>query len=91
MGQVDAFSLPGFDVVFYSNDHLPPHFHVREAGEWEIRVDIRETTENVLAYEIKWPNDFSGPKSSTRKELRNAVVEHRAALLEEWEEKVSYE
>ena len=90
MGKVEAFSLEGFQILLYSNDHLPPHFHVKKTGEWEIRVEIRETTENMLAFSVKWPSDFDGPSSNTRKALRTSVVEHREELLEEWEEKVNY-
>ena len=38
MPKVDAFSLPGLEVLFYSGDHLPPHIHVRKTGKWEIRL-----------------------------------------------------
>ncbi|MBA2663238.1 MAG: DUF4160 domain-containing protein [Bradymonadaceae bacterium] len=38
MGKVDSFAIPGLELLFYSSDHPPPHFHVRKPGEWEIRV-----------------------------------------------------
>ena len=38
MPRLEAFSIPGLDLFFNSLDHLPPHFHARRRGEWEIRV-----------------------------------------------------
>jgi hypothetical protein len=36
--RLDAFSVAGLELFFNSLDHLPPHFHARRPGEWEIRV-----------------------------------------------------
>ncbi len=90
MGKVDAFTISGFDLFFYSSDHLPPHLHVRKAGEWELRVYLMTSTGRSLDYEVKWPKSFSGPKSKVRKLLREKIVKHKEQLLVEWEEKVDY-
>jgi len=39
MGKVEAFRLDGLELLFYSNDHRPPHIHVLKRGAWEIRVE----------------------------------------------------
>ena len=88
MGRVEAFSIPELDCRFPSLDHHPPHFHVRRAGEWEIKVRILTTTVRHLDWEAKWPPDFSGPRRPLRMMLAGLVVEHREILLEEWERKV---
>ncbi len=90
MGKIDAFNINGLEIYFRSNDHPPPHFHVRRAGEWEIRVFIVSTSEAHLDYDVVWPKRLKGVTSKTRKELRKSVTQHKAALLEEWEEKVDY-
>jgi hypothetical protein len=87
MGKVDAFSIEGLEILFYSNDHLPPHIHIKKTGEWEIKVYLRDTTEDRLAGDLKkWST--SSPNRKTRKKIREQVVNHRSELLEEWEQKV---
>ena len=39
MGRVDAFAVPGVELWFNSSDHLPPHFHASQVGEWEVPFD----------------------------------------------------
>jgi hypothetical protein len=34
--KVDAFSVAGLVLRFYSNDHMPPHFHAEKPGRWEV-------------------------------------------------------
>ncbi len=87
LGKVEAFSIEGLDLWFNSIDHRPPHFHARSPGRWEIRVTILECTETQFKYEAKWGTN---PIRRHREELREMVLEHRVALLEEWERKVHY-
>ena len=86
MGQVEAFTLQGLKLWFNSSDHLPPHVHVKRRGDWEIRVFFLECTENYLACEHKWGR--KNPSAADRSAILAAVLEHRVALLEEWERKV---
>ncbi|NCR39243.1 MAG: DUF4160 domain-containing protein [Microcystis aeruginosa W13-11] len=54
MGKVESFNLDGLDLFFNSHDHLPPHFHVRKPGQWEIRVFfLLCNQENVLNFQVK--------------------------------------
>lgn len=88
MGKVDCFSLPNLDLVFYSNDHLPAHFHAR-SSTWEIKVFIETTTESTLDYGIKWSQlRRQKPSARSLKAIAAMVCEHRLQLLEEWERKV---
>lgn len=40
MAKIDCFQIPGLYCWFWSNDHDPPHFHVKRNGEWEIKVNF---------------------------------------------------
>ena len=86
MGQVEAFALPGLKLWFNSSDHLPQHLHVKRRSEWEIRVFFLECTEDNLACDHKWGR--KSPSATDRAAILEAVLEHRVALLEEWERKV---
>jgi hypothetical protein len=80
--------MTGIELLFYSADHDPAHFHVRKPGEWEIRVNILATTSDQLAYTFKWPRTGATVPSGLQKQLRRATVQHREALLTEWQAKV---
>ena len=90
MAKVGAFSVDGLELFFYSNDHIPPHFHVVKPGEWEIRVNFMRSTAESLEYSEVWSKKSRTLKSKERKELREKIVAHRADLLREWEKKVDY-
>ncbi len=90
---VSTFSISGLDIYFNSSDHIPPHIHVESAG-WHIRVFIDSSSkERGLHYEYKQPKyppkNFQGISRKQRKLLLDKVVEHRAELLIEWQEKVN--
>ncbi len=85
MGRVDAFSLEGLDLWFNSSDHLPAHIHVGRRSAWEIRVYFLLCTEEGLEFDLKWGK---GPPAPIKAMILEAVLEHRAALLMEWERKV---
>lgn len=86
MGQVEAFTLQGLKLWFNSSDHLPQHLHVMRRGDWELRVYFLECTENHLAFDHKWGR--KSPSAVDCSAILAAVLEHRVALLEEWERKV---
>lgn len=89
MGRVDAVVLEGLDLWFNSSDHLPPHFHARRRGEWEIRVYFLLCTDDELAFDYKWTR--KSPSAKVLAKLSRAVVARRVELLQEWEQKVSKE
>lgn len=86
MGKVDTFTIPGLRLWFNSSDHLPQHLHITKRGEWEIRVFFLECADGYLAHDQKWA--VKKPSSTDRDVILAAVLEHRVALLEEWERKV---
>jgi hypothetical protein len=88
MGKVDAVSVRGLDLWFNSSDHLPPHFHARKPGCWEIRVYVLACTPGHLAFTMKWPKRNAGPNRRERDHILAETLQHRAALLIEWEAKV---
>jgi hypothetical protein len=88
MAKLTSFATAGLEMFFISLDHLPPHFHVHKPGEWEIRVFFLECTEDHLSFEVKWPPTFQRPPGKVGKNLLKLVLQHRGALLEEWEIKV---
>ena len=84
MPKVDCFEIPGLYCWFWSDDHAPPHFRVKRDGEWEIKVRFAEGEEEM--FEQKWGD---APSGKILRQLKKAVTRHRAALLAEWEAKVS--
>jgi hypothetical protein len=82
---VAAFTIDGLRMWFWSNDHIPMHFHVERPGEWEIAVDIMGSV-TELSYTVKWG---SGPNGSLRAQLLAQVNTHRVALVLEWSAKVN--
>ena len=86
MGKVDCIRLESYDLWFHSSDHLPPHFHCAKTSEWEIRVYFLDCThKHGLAYDLKWGRK---PRSPVKRHLNKSVIENRAELLREWEQKV---
>jgi hypothetical protein len=82
--KVASFEIPGLTCWFWSNDHDPPHFHVKRDGEWEIRVRFAE--EESRMFELVWGR---APKAKVLREIATNVVAHRARLLAEWEANVN--
>jgi hypothetical protein len=86
LGKVDAFEIDGMDLWINSSDHIPPHFHASRPGEWEIRVMFLQCTEDNLVFEKKWAKKLLGRRD--RERILAAALNHREALLREWERKV---
>jgi hypothetical protein len=84
MPKVESFEIDGLVCWFWSNDHDPPHFHVKKEGEWEIKVKFTEAEKQM--FEQLWGDT---PSRKELRELKKAVKAHRDALLEEWEAKVN--
>lgn len=81
MPKVTAFTLPGVDLHFYTNDHAPPHFHAVRPGEWHYRVHFLFPANQML-------EQRAGPgaiRGTTRRLLTRLVTQHRVELIEQWE------
>lgn len=81
MGRLRAFSVPGCDCWFYTGDHGPRHFHAGVADEWEVRIFFME---EPVTYEEKFT--LTRIPSPVLRRLLRAASEHRAELLQEWED-----
>ena len=87
MGKVECCSLPGYELRFNSLDHDPPHLHVHRVGEWEIKIDLRQTTRRQLVWKPAWPKSFPGPSVIVGRRLAALICDHREELLQEWGQK----
>jgi Domain of unknown function (DUF4160) len=86
VGRVDAFQIDGCVCWFWSRDHLGPHFHVKSAGEWEIRVFFGEEPPRYeVVFEVR-----RIPRKKL-KEILSAASGHRERLFVEWSQKVEVE
>jgi hypothetical protein len=72
---------------FYPNDHQPPHFHAKRRGEWEYKVNFLQAVDEML--ELVWSKKKVRMSKGDRQLLQQMVEQHRFAILQEWEEKVS--
>ncbi|MBI5488783.1 MAG: DUF4160 domain-containing protein [Deltaproteobacteria bacterium] len=88
MAKVTAFTIPGLDLWFNSSDHIPPHFHARKPGCWEVRVFFMDCAPGWLASKKVWPRGRGGPRRQEREAILDATLAHRVELLAEWETKV---
>jgi hypothetical protein len=82
MATVRAFEIPGLKLWFWSDDHEPPHFHAKRAGEWEVKVSFLVEPDEMIAF--CWVE--KRPSSRDLNEITDLSEEHRVALLEQWEE-----
>ncbi len=84
MPKVDCFAIPGLECWFWSNDHDPPHFHVKREGEWELKVNFLAGESDM--FELQWG---VSPKAKILREIARAAEANRVVLLAEWEAKVN--
>ena len=84
MPKVACFEIPGLSCWFWSNDHDPPHFHMKRDGEWELKVNFAEGKARM--FELVWGDP---PRTKLLRQIERTVVEHRVQLLAEWEANVN--
>lgn len=75
---VTIFRESGLKFVIYLDDHPPAHVHVFGDGSVKIALGVEDDAPKVV-------RTRSMKTSELRKALR-IVIEHRAALIEKWEE-----
>jgi hypothetical protein len=80
MARVKAFSIPGMNLWFWSNDHEPPHFHAKRDGKWEVRVNFLLAKEQMI--EVKW--SCAPISAKDRKLLQENSEAFRMELFQEW-------
>lgn len=87
MGKVKDFRVQGLKAFFNSNDHYPPHFHVKKVHMWEIRVFLLTSTKEIgLHYEVKFINKKKKADitSRSKKEILDFVIQNKENLLADW-------
>ena len=80
MASVSAFAISGLKIWFWSNDHEPPHFHVKKRGKWEIKIAFLEDAPQMI--EVV----FGKPTAKVVKEIKELAAQHRLELLEQWQQ-----
>lgn len=80
MVRVQAFEVDGVRCLFYTGDHLPPHFHASVPDEWEIRVFFLEAP---VRHDVKY--EIRPIPSRVLKKILGAAAANRADLFREWE------
>ncbi len=83
MPKIACFEIPGLLCWFWSNDHNPPHFHMKREGKWGLKVNFAEGEERM--FELEWGDP---PRMKVLRQIAKIVEEHRVQLLAEWEANV---
>jgi hypothetical protein len=53
MAKLECFTIAGIELWFFPNDHLPPHFHPKRKGQWEVRVYFLQSTTSEM-FNVVW-------------------------------------
>jgi hypothetical protein len=49
----------------FSNDHLPPHFHAKRKGQWEVRVYFLESSTSEM-FHVVWLKGKEIPRADSK-------------------------
>lgn len=76
----EVFRIDGFKVVIFSDDHNPPHVHVRKGG-FEVKINIAgEQAELMIGEE----NNRRAADRRLRKQAVKIANDNLARLMDEW-------
>lgn len=76
----EIFRLNGFKVVIFSDDHDPPHVHIRK-GDFEVKIDISGDRAVLMAGE---ENSKRAADQKLRKQALKIANDNLAMLMDEW-------
>lgn len=76
----EIFRLNSFKVVIFSDDHDPPHVHIRK-GDFEIKIDISGDRAALIADE---ENSKRAADQKLRKQALKIANDNLAMLMGEW-------
>jgi Domain of unknown function (DUF4160) len=76
----EIFRLNGFKVVIFSDDHNPPHVHVRK-GDFEVKIDISGDRAALMAGE---ENSNRAADKKLRKQALKIADDNLTMLMSEW-------
>jgi hypothetical protein len=65
MAKLECFAVAGIETWFFSNDHLPPHFHAKRKGQWEIRLHFLESSTSEI-FHVVWRKGKEIPRTDTK-------------------------
>ena len=76
----EVFRIHGFKVVIFSDDHDPPHVHIRK-GDFEVKINISgERAELLIGEEnSRWAAD-----RKLRKQALKIANDNLEMLINEW-------
>ena len=78
----EIFRLNGFKVVIFSDDHDPPHVHIRK-GDFEVKIDISGDHAALVAGE---ENSQRAADQKLRKQALKIANDNLTMLMNEWRE-----
>lgn len=78
MGEV--LRVNGFKVVIFSDDHNPPHVHIRKGG-FEVKIDISGEHAKLILGEGK---SRRAADQKLRKQAMKIADDNLKKLMEEW-------
>lgn len=78
----EIFRLNGFKVVIFSDDHDPPHVHIRK-GDFEVKIDISGDRAALVAGE---ENSQRAADQKLRKQALKIANDNLTMLMNEWRE-----
>lgn len=76
----EIFRIDGFKVVVFSDDHSPPHVHVRK-DDFEVKVDILGDRAELMIGEEKRKR---AADKKLRKQALKIVNDNLETLMAEW-------
>jgi hypothetical protein len=76
----EIFRVNGFKVVIFSDDHDPPHIHVRK-GDFEVKIDISGDRAELMAGE---ETSRRAADQKMRKQALKIANDNLATLINEW-------
>jgi hypothetical protein len=79
--------IDGMEVKFYSNDHMPEHFHIQRKGEWKIIVRFLTSNSKVLDYTLEWKKTKEGPGRSDTQKIIDYIINYKDLIIIKWNSK----
>ncbi|MGC1307266.1 MAG: DUF4160 domain-containing protein [Phormidesmis sp.] len=76
----EIFRLNGFKVVIFSDDHDPPHVHIRK-GDFEVKIDISDDRATLMIGE---ENSKRAADQKLRKRALKIANDNLTMLMNEW-------
>lgn len=76
----EIFRINGFKVVIFSDDHDPPHVHIRK-GDFEVKINISGTNAELMAGEV---NKQRASDKKLRKQALKIANDNLTMLIDEW-------